>query len=445
MTHPRRDSRLIRSFGLASVACVMAAAAVLLLAGKGGAASTSAQPCTPTPNPQANGFWNAFGTGTWTATGLLTTSQAAPGQPYGVTCGGASVYGNALPTTDPSKITALSFNFTPSQTGPAAQAPRLIVCFSDGANCASNAYLAPARWTAGVETHVDGFSPATGLNATWGNIGGTCGTTDNTTWSAIVACHLGASITLVAVVNDAGWQYSSGEQVLLNNMTVNNVVANVQPPVFGQSATVVPSAGHVMVKRHGSKRFTEVTTVTRIPYGAEYNATGGTLQVIAAQHGSTESGQFYDGSFRLTQGANGFVQATLPSALRLGSSACPWPTDSPSATAARGKSFKLWGHVKGHYSTKGNYGSASVLGTHWFTEETCAGTYFHVVEGTLWIRDFTLHKSVIIHAGQTYLAPSQPPDTFDHDGDYCSDVAAGLIKGKPLCPGYPAGNPKHGR
>lgn len=442
MGHARRDSIWIRSATLASVAAVIATGAVLLLAGTGGASSGSTQPCTPTPNPQANGYWNAFGTGTWTADGLATTSQAAPGAPYGVTCGGASVYGAGLPTTDPSKISALSFTFTPNQTGPSAQAPRLVVCFSDSSNCASNAYLAPSHWNAGTAVHVDGFSPATGQNATWVSVGGKCGTTANTTWSAIVACHPNASITLVAIVNDGGSYYASGEQVVFNDMTVNNVVANVQPPVFGQSATVVPTTGQVMVQRPGSKSFAKVTTVARVPFGAVYNASAGNLQVIGAEHNGTQSGNFYDGTFRLTQGTDGFVQATLAHQARLGSAACPYPSDGGASTAST-KTFKLWGHVKGHYRTKGNYGSASVLGTQWLTESTCAGTYFHVVHGTLYIHSSVLdyHRTVILKAGHSYLAPSQPPDTFDHDNDYCSDAAEHLIKTKPLCPGYP-GNPK---
>ena len=42
------------------------------------------------------------------------------------------------------------------------------------------------------------------------------------------------------------------------------------------------------------------------------------------------------------------------------------------------------------------------------------------MEGVLRIRDFTRHRTVILHAGHSYLAPRpvpKPTDTFDHDGD----------------------------
>jgi hypothetical protein len=46
-----------------------------------------------------------------------------------------------------------------------------------------------------------------------------------------------------------------------------------------------------------------------------------------------------------------------------------------------------------------------VRGTVWLTEERCNGTYFRVLRGVLFIRDFTRHKHVILRAGHSYLAP----------------------------------------
>ena len=400
---------------VAGVVAIVIAGIVLLLSAGSGRAAAASTPCAPTPNPSSLGYWSPFGDASWTGNGLQTSSQGAPGQPYGVTCGGAAVYGTSLPTTNPNQITALSFDFNANQTGPSGTSPRLVVCFSDGSNCSSNGSLAPSVWVANTWTHVDGFSPPTGLNATWSNTGGKCGTTYDTTWKAIVACHPGASIVLIAVVNDSGSHYTSGEQVLLNNLRVNNVVAHAVPPVFGKSATVAPTVGQVLVKRPGARRFHEVRTVTSLPYGTVVDATGGTLQVIGAERGRpNESGVFYDGSFRLTQGADGYVSARL-----LGG-----PTGCRSESAHVSRSFSLWGHVKGHYRTRGHYGSASVQGTIWLTENLCDGTYFHVDRGVLRIQDFTRHKTIILRAGHSYLAPSSLPKktrTKDSDGDFDGD------------------------
>jgi hypothetical protein len=374
-------------------------------------AAGSPTACAPTPIPSTNGYWTPFGDAVWTPGGLVTTSKADPAQLYGVTCGGASLFGTALPTTDPHQITALSFDFNPDRSGPSGVSPRLVVCFSDGSGCDSNGSLAPLQWSANTWTHVDGFAPSDGVTNVWSNRGGSCGAAENTTWSAVVACHPGASITEVAVVNDSGSLYPSGTQVLLNNLTVNNVTARAVQPVLAQSATVVPIAGHVMVKKHGSRRFVAVNTITSLGYGATVNAAKGQLRIFAAKgkKGSTESGVFYGGSFRLTQGTTGLVQAALA-----GQPAGCKSTEG--AHAAR--SFALWGHVKGKFRTRGRYGSASVQGTIWFTENRCDGTFFHVVRGVLRIRDFTRHRTIILRAGHSYLAPRPTPrDTFDHDGD----------------------------
>jgi hypothetical protein len=386
---------------LFGIAIAVAAAMLLTTAPNGSAAAPVV--CAPTPSPSGTGYWTPFGNATWTADGLQTSSKNDPSQPYGVSCGGAAVYGSALPTTDPHHITALSFDFNPNQTGPSGTSPRLVVCFSDGSSqCDSNGSLAPSHWIANRWTHVDGFSQPPGPDATWTNAGGSCGTTFDTTWSAIVACHPGASVTLVAVVNDSGSIYPRGEQVLLNNLTINNVIAHASPPVFGQSAEVAPAAGRVKVKPPGARRFHEVRTVARLPYGTLVNATGGNLQIIAAKRGAgTQSGNFSDGSFKLSQGKDGYVTASLSGR----PSRCK---STKSGSTARSR-FTLWGHVHGHFRTRGHYGSASVRGTLWLTQELCAGTFFHVVHGVLRIHDFTRHRVVILRAGHSYLAPSRHP------------------------------------
>jgi hypothetical protein len=400
--------------------------AALIVAATVPAANNPSAVCAPTPNPAVQSDWVPFGNATWTGQGLVTTSRLDPSQPYGVTCGGASVYGAALPTTDPHALTALSFDFYPNESGGSAQSPRLDVCFSDGSNCDSNGELYPTQWTAYTWTHVDGFAGRAALGDVWDSVGGKCGSLHDVTLDQVIACHPGATVVQVALVNDSGSLYHSGEEVVLNNLTVNNIVAHAVPPVLGKSATVVSLTGNVMVKTPGAHKFGSVRTIRSLPYGTVVDASNGDIQVIAAKNSTQEeSGVFYDGAFHLSQSKSGVVQAQLTGAPK----SCP-TTPLTLARDAKKKGFSLWGHVKGNYSTKGAYGSASVRGTIWFTENLCNGTFFHVVKGVLFIRDFTLHKSLILHAGHSYLAPNQPPDTFDNDGDANHDKSQGLEHGK---------------
>jgi len=158
--------------------------------------------------------WVPFGTAAWVANagnpgyGLVTTSQ-------GTTYGGI---GLSRPPTDPASITALSFDFNPNQPGASGGSPRMVVQFSDG----GEGQLRPLNWTANSWTTVEGI---TGNN--WDHAGppGTCGALYAQTWAAILACHVGQTITAIFVVNDSGWLYPSGEQVTLDNVTVNDAVA----------------------------------------------------------------------------------------------------------------------------------------------------------------------------------------------------------------------------
>jgi hypothetical protein len=159
--------------------------------------------------------WVPFGTARWEkgaglggGYGLVTTSSASG------TYGGIEL---TQPPTDPNSITALSYDFKADQTGASGGSPRLVVTFSDG----GNGNLRPLVWIAGQWTHVDGM-----VGTGWDNVGGTCGALYETTWTMIKLCHPGETITSIFVVNDSGWAYpATGEQVVLDNITVNNAVA----------------------------------------------------------------------------------------------------------------------------------------------------------------------------------------------------------------------------
>jgi hypothetical protein len=166
--------------------------------------------------PPDNTAWAPFDTADWIkgaghpGFGLVTTSDATHLD------GGIRLKTSAVPT-DPNSITTLSFDFNANQTGASGGSPRMVVQFSDG----GNGQLRPLTWTANTWTTVDGMS---GNN--WDNSGGSGGFVYGTSWSGILACHPGATITGIFVVNDSGWLYpNTGEQVTLDNIMVNTLIA----------------------------------------------------------------------------------------------------------------------------------------------------------------------------------------------------------------------------
>lgn len=176
-----------------------------------------------------NGAWVRFNDAHWvngagedpSKFGLVTTSTCPTGYPTclsdgSYTYGGISLKSQYVPS-DPATITALSFDFVADQSSNSpGGSPRMVVQFSDG----GNAQLRPLGWTEDVWTTVNGM---TGNN--WDNNGG-CGYRYATTWTSVVACHPGATITAIYLVNDSGWAFTSGsEQVTLDNITVNDMIA----------------------------------------------------------------------------------------------------------------------------------------------------------------------------------------------------------------------------
>ena len=71
---------------------------------------------------------------------------------------------------------------------------------------------------------------------------------------------------------------------------------------------------------------------------------------------------------------------------------------------AKRRTRKLWGNAKGNFTSSGRYASATVRGTQWLTEDTCAGTLVRVVSGVVSVSDFPHHRSFLLNAGKQFLS-----------------------------------------
>ena len=81
-------------------------------------------------------------------------------------------------------------------------------------------------------------------------------------------------------------------------------------------------------------------------------------------------------------------------------------------TAGAGKKPKtvvrqLWGNAHGNYTTKGRYGSASVSGTKWLTQDRCDGTYVLVTKDNVFVVAYAHpHHKHNVHQGHHFLVPA---------------------------------------
>ena len=188
--------------------------------------------------------------------------------------------------------------------------------------------------------------------------------------------------------------------------------AGVTPPVLASSTDLSPVAGTVLIKLPGSSTFTSLSSTASIPVGSTINALSGTVSLtVALPGGGSQTGEFYDGEFVFTQSHDGTVIETLT-----GSSFAGCPTLNGTRAGARDATAKkkpttvvrqLWGKAHGKYKTDGRYGSASVSGTVWVTEDRCDGTLIRAIKDNVFVVAFAHpHKKHDVRQGQSFFIPA---------------------------------------
>ena len=172
------------------------------------------------------------------------------------------------------------------------------------------------------------------------------------------------------------------------------------PPVIGKTVNIGVVSGTIRFREPGGNKFQVLGPSQSIPVGSSIDSTDGKVRLFAAKKGGgTQKAVFFDGRFRVHQSK----RSTLTDLRLEGGKSCP---GGRSGKVARRAGRRLWGHGKGRTRTSGNNGSGTVRGTFWLTEDRCDGTFFKVKEGVVAVRDFTRHRTVVLHAGQHYLAPA---------------------------------------
>jgi hypothetical protein len=177
-------------------------------------------------------------------------------------------------------------------------------------------------------------------------------------------------------------------------------VGPAPPPAFHQSVAVRRISGRVLVKLPGAKRFVPLSAAGLVPLGASVDVRHGriALSSVPSQTGKPQTVQLYAGQFKVTQPGH-VTQFALNGPL----ARCP-RARAAVAAAKRPKARRLWGDGKGAFRTTGRYSAATVRGTRWLVQDTCAGTLTRVVRGVVSVRDNVRHKTVTLRAGKRYLA-----------------------------------------
>jgi hypothetical protein len=206
----------------------------------------------------------------------------------------------------------------------------------------------------------------------------------------------GDTLRVTVTASNAGGQTSATSAQTEAVLGLQASTTNQPPPVFDSSTNLNPVSGTILVKLPGSSTFTPLQIGTDVPIGSTIDATHGTVSItVALPGGGTQTGQFYDGEFTLTQSPSG---TTIPILTGGSFTGCPAPnsatTHGRASIAASNKKKttvvrQLWGSAHGNYTTKGRYGSASVSGTIWLVQDRCDGTYIEVTKDDVFVIAYT--------------------------------------------------------
>ena len=162
-----------------------------------------------------------------------------------------------------------------------------------------------------------------------------------------------------------------------------------------------------------SGAFVLLTGAEQIPSGAEIDALHGSLKITTAtaRRGKTRQGVFGGAVFAAHAGARRRGQGPGHSVAGRGSLQRRavvhdlQGAQALDATPASSKTLQLLqASAHGKFRTKGRYSAATVLGTKWTIADRCDGTLVHDITDSVAVTDFVHHKTIIIHAGQSYLA-----------------------------------------
>ena len=269
-----------------------------------------------------------------------------------------------------------------------------MIRFSDG----GNGELRPLSFQAGDWSFVNGAGP------NWDTTGGSCGYQTTQTYAQVVACHPGAQVTSVEILNDSGWLYPGGFSTLVDNISYAGVtLSGPAAPVADATVNLTQLSGDVVVRvpqavggqappiGTASGSVAQIKGTLSLPLGSVIDSSDGRVSLFAVRRNRRQVGNFSDGRFRVRQSDDGEVLLTLRGRLDCGARSAGAPRAEASARRRR-----LWGSSRGRFRTRGSYSSGSVRGTKWLTVDRCDGTLTVVREGVVQVHDYGTGARVLV-------------------------------------------------
>ena len=195
----------------------------------------------------------------------------------------------------------------------------------------------------------------------------------------------------------------------------------VLAPGLGVRTVLERVSGQVRVRRRPaaaqasqtSSAFSTLKQPRELPVRSFIDASRGTARLTSARtrrEDQIQDGRFSKGVFQVLQSRRRAARGLTDLRLKGGSfKRCKQRgTAGAGARAALSRRAirRLRGSANGRFRTTGRNSSATVRGTIWEVIDRCDGTLTRVKRGRVVVRDFRLHRTVVVRAGHSYLARS---------------------------------------
>jgi hypothetical protein len=208
--------------------------------------------------------------------------------------------------------------------------------------------------------------------------------------------------------------------------TVHWTGNGLAPPQIGSTVNVRPEQGTVRVQLAAGtskarakalgiapaarKRFVRLRAGLQIPIGSLLDTTRGTVRLLSAgvpvrNNSAFQAASFRGSQFEVKQSFRNPLTELVAKGGGLNGCRSKLPRGGArKIAAARRRGRSLFGSGKGRFRTRGRNSSATVRGTTWLQKDTCTTTTTLVKAGTVVVRDFTKHKTIVLKKGRRYVA-----------------------------------------
>jgi hypothetical protein len=178
------------------------------------------------------------------------------------------------------------------------------------------------------------------------------------------------------------------------------------PPAIGTSIVVQPVSGTVLGHPPDDPVFRRIVGAANLVSGWTFDVTKGRVSLTTAANtrGATQTTQAYEGFFTALQAAGSPVTDLVLRSGNFDAICGSGGVDVARASASTKSVRHLWASGKGKFRTKGRFATATIRGTEWQTDDRCDGTLITVKTGAVAVFDTVLQRTVVVRAGNRYLA-----------------------------------------